>query len=1097
MVEQQVSDSRPILGQGNKQIKAIQSMQKLQADQEEDIFENSIKEEDLNDDFDLHGKRKTSDDFRQAFQQRIEDYIPKTSNQPQNKNSGKTFNYANTPNQDQQEDSPEADQFERKMRSVQNRPTHKVQNHSQNNPKIFQSLNQEKLHNLGIGTNSSQQLGSIQQQHLLRSNSEYVNVQKKNASINREIFDIEPQQAIEQGLNTIFEEKDGKIFDTLREKAIKLENDIKFYGENYSTEQIYEDSHIEQNIWDTIEGQNCNSKQNVLQLYLVTIFGFGHTTAEIYNEQINDLLSPNNQRTNGSNLDKVTEEICINIDQIFSLVRMGDINRQIGSTKNNLDRSSKANLIFRLIIETFSHEMMIENHNKIYQSVINLVDLAGSEALNEKEDPDRNSQQQREATIPIKSILTLEQVVTILSEGNEMNEWIPYRESKLTRFLMPYLEGNSKIIWLFNISPCDQFYRVNKKTIEFANKIPQIKQQVKTNTISFQSSYMHQTKKQIKILKQSLESIDQYIQKKTAIQQRNGHPQKLQDFDKEIDEKVRLNNEIKKLSDQILVSDKVAFFMKKFDRTRSSVGRSENTNQMSTRRSSLFARMSKRVDNAKNYIQKYAIENEDDFEANDFQNYLDPNRNSSLAGNRRSSTKNKMRRTIKAIRQPSQVEAKTSQNDQEQQEKDFNVGRLTFLDQMMETQNTKSDMKYLSNNMLNLNDDNLLDDMEDFTKTPLGLLTQNSDIFEQAFQNASSQSKDPKQVTQNDLNNIDDDSLLDEEEIEQDDLEDEQPQKQSKPQNSSQKYQPNKPHIYEDEEEDEDIFYAIQEEDEAEDSFEREKREKREKQQNEYEQKIDELERNFGESFLSTMPNRENKTIVTQPGMLEDNEEPDFLSRQSLLPNNDDDDDEDLLQNFDGIPKQSIIDRLDQHRDSIQRPEFVNRIRRETINLRNQTEVQQQKQQNSNNLLGIGSQRKTAILGNQALLQIAQSKNDKNVEDVKVQVDDNIGQQSYICGNCQQSIQDDSLKKSMQEADKQFLENLLFTKEREIDDLNSELMQKDIQVQKLSKDKNDLLNYILELEKQITEISGSQIFSIAGLDSGDSDKQKQKAFSHL
>ena len=37
-----------------------------------------------------------------------------------------------------------------------------------------------------------------------------------------------------------------------------------------------------------------------------------------------------------------------------------------------------------------------------------------------------------------------------------------------------------------------------------------------------------------------------------------------------MDEKVRLNNDIKKLSDQILVSEKVAAFMKKFDKTRAS-----------------------------------------------------------------------------------------------------------------------------------------------------------------------------------------------------------------------------------------------------------------------------------------------------------------------------------------------------------------------------------------------------------------------------------------------------------------------------------------------------------------------------------------------
>lgn len=75
---------------------------------------------------------------------------------------------------------------------------------------------------------------------------------------------------------------------------------------------------------------------------------------EIYNEQINDLLSPNTSRTAGSFVEKTTEEICINIDQVFSLIRMGDINRQMGITKSN-ERAAKAQIIFRIIIESFSY----------------------------------------------------------------------------------------------------------------------------------------------------------------------------------------------------------------------------------------------------------------------------------------------------------------------------------------------------------------------------------------------------------------------------------------------------------------------------------------------------------------------------------------------------------------------------------------------------------------------------------------------------------------------------------------------------------------------------------------------------------------------
>lgn len=44
----------------------------------------------------------------------------------------------------------------------------------------------------------------------------------------------------------------------------------------------------------------------------------------------------------------------MNIDQIYSMIRMGDINRQIGSAKA-LERASKSHIIFRIIVESFSY----------------------------------------------------------------------------------------------------------------------------------------------------------------------------------------------------------------------------------------------------------------------------------------------------------------------------------------------------------------------------------------------------------------------------------------------------------------------------------------------------------------------------------------------------------------------------------------------------------------------------------------------------------------------------------------------------------------------------------------------------------------------
>lgn len=73
--------------------------------------------------------------------------------------------------------------------------------------------------------------------------------------------------------------------------------------------------------------------------------------------------------------DKVTEEICMNIDQITSLIRMGDINRQLGAKV--AERAAKATTVLRIVIESFSYSTA----ESVNQAVFTLVDLPGSEQV--------------------------------------------------------------------------------------------------------------------------------------------------------------------------------------------------------------------------------------------------------------------------------------------------------------------------------------------------------------------------------------------------------------------------------------------------------------------------------------------------------------------------------------------------------------------------------------------------------------------------------------------------------------------------------------------------------------------------------------------
>ena len=158
---------------------------------------------------------------------------------------------------------------------------------------------------------------------------------------------------------------------------------------------------------------------------------------------------------------------------------MGDINRSMGVTKTN-DRSSKAHIIYRLVIESFTYSEDPSN-SFVPTCTLNLVDLGGSEPLSQLDDfESRASQKQKENSFQVRGIFTLESIVSILSDPNQIHDqtWVPYRESKLTRFLMPYLEGDSSILWVCNLSPTDQNYRFNKKTCDFANMASKIVQKI-------------------------------------------------------------------------------------------------------------------------------------------------------------------------------------------------------------------------------------------------------------------------------------------------------------------------------------------------------------------------------------------------------------------------------------------------------------------------------------------------------------------------------------------------------------------------------------------------------------------------------------------
>jgi len=100
-----------------------------------------------------------------------------------------------------------------------------------------------------------------------------------------------------------------------------------------------------------------------------------------------------------------------------------------------------------------------------------------------------------------KSLMILGRVITALADaGAGKGGVIPYRESKLTFLLKPYLGGNAKTAMCAAISPADINYDETLSTLRYANQVKNIKNKATVNE-SDSDKLIRQLKDEIDSLK--------------------------------------------------------------------------------------------------------------------------------------------------------------------------------------------------------------------------------------------------------------------------------------------------------------------------------------------------------------------------------------------------------------------------------------------------------------------------------------------------------------------------------------------------------------------------------------------------------------------
>ena len=121
------------------------------------------------------------------------------------------------------------------------------------------------------------------------------------------------------------------------------------------------------------------------------------------------------------------------------------------------------------------------------------MDLAGSERAANTQN---KGQRLIEGANINKSLLVLGSCIQALAEAHEKNianPFVPYRGSKLTRFLKDSLGGNCRTVMITNVSPSPLTFEDTYNTLNYANRAKNIKTKVERNVLSVENHISNYT----------------------------------------------------------------------------------------------------------------------------------------------------------------------------------------------------------------------------------------------------------------------------------------------------------------------------------------------------------------------------------------------------------------------------------------------------------------------------------------------------------------------------------------------------------------------------------------------------------------------------
>ncbi|KAI9330368.1 P-loop containing nucleoside triphosphate hydrolase protein, partial [Zopfochytrium polystomum] len=197
---------------------------------------------------------------------------------------------------------------------------------------------------------------------------------------------------------------------------------------------------------------------------------------EIYNEQVQDLLNPGPSNlairwtaARGFYVENLFVADCDVLEDCMAVLEEGMRNRTTGSHRLN-ENSSRSHSIMTVYVDSCTIDSD-DGEPVIRHGKISFVDLAGSEKVKES----KATGETLTETLNInKSLLTLGNCISALSDPVKRNSHIPYRDSKLTKLLADSLGGSGLALMIACVSPASLNIAETLKTLRYAHRAKRI-----------------------------------------------------------------------------------------------------------------------------------------------------------------------------------------------------------------------------------------------------------------------------------------------------------------------------------------------------------------------------------------------------------------------------------------------------------------------------------------------------------------------------------------------------------------------------------------------------------------------------------------------